>query len=920
MKKIELPNCPALIAEVSKNYILSPEGEILELGSRETIKHIGNKPVILCNKKTNASHLKINKIKAFDILELFAFCKPAFFAIPTIKGIAKALKLVEPKNKEQELLTLFGITRKLIEDIATSPLAEKKQIISILYPLKAGEWPWADYLLACLDASLEVPHSSTLYSGLKVIDKLKEWSEYAPEPPAGNVPVSTNEARERLYKLLSKSSDFVEDRQEQSDYSSSVSFAFTPRDSEVSPNLVLAEAGTGVGKTLGYIAPASIWAEKNEASVWISTYTKNLQRQVDIELDKLCTDKITKRRKVVVRKGRENYCCLLNFEDAILKLFNRPKDALALGIMARWLTKTRDGDMVGGDFQGWLIDLLGRNKIMSLTDHRGECIYASCPHYKKCFVESTVRRARRADIVVANHALVMLQAMLGAINDNQAPTRYIFDEGHHLFNSADSAFCANFSAFETNELRRWLRGAEDKNSKSRAKGLKRRLQEIVAGNIKAEIALKKAVSAAECLPSSMWQKRIVSNEPFGEIEKFFALVRKQVLARNNDQTSFYNQECEIFPVTDDIKSVIGKVYSCLDEILTPIKELIKELGKMLKNNLKDLETNDRMRVEALINSIEKRCLLPVSAWQSMLCSIEDEKTEPDFVDWFEIEKIEGKEFDFGMHRHWIDPTKPFAKALCETSQGVVITSATLKDRTNDNQSDWDNAFKQTGAFHVSELDGASMPIKASFSSPFDYQNQTKVVIVQDINKNDIDQVSNAYKELFLASNGGALGIFTAISRLKKTYEKVSQYLFDNDIKLYAQHADAMDTSTLIDIFRAEENSCLLGTDAVRDGVDVPGRSLRQIVFDRIPWPRPDILHKKRANYFGKTKYNDMLTRMKLAQAYGRLVRKKDDKGIFVMLDRSTPSRLYSAFPEGVEILKIGIKETIELVKNFNKDY
>ena len=59
------------------------------------------------------------------------------------------------------------------------------------------------------------------------------------------------------------------------------------------------------------------------------------------------------------------------------------------------------------------------------------------------------------------------------------------------------------------------------------------------------------------------------------------------------------------------------------------------------------------------------------------------------------------------------------------------------------------------------------------------------------------------------------------------------------------HWYGLDAATLIDIFRAEEDACLLGTDAVRDGVDVPGRSLRLLVFDRIPWPRPDLLHKAR---------------------------------------------------------------------------
>ena len=80
---------------------------------------------------------------------------------------------------------------------------------------------------------------------------------------------------------------------------------------KASRTLSLAEAGTGVGKTLGYIAPASVWAEKNEAPVWLSTYTRNLQHQIDQELDRLYPDPIVKARRVVVRKGRENYLCLL---------------------------------------------------------------------------------------------------------------------------------------------------------------------------------------------------------------------------------------------------------------------------------------------------------------------------------------------------------------------------------------------------------------------------------------------------------------------------------------------------------------------------------------------------------------------------------------------------------------------------------
>ena len=126
----------------------------------------------------------------------------------------------------------------------------------------------------------------------------------------------------------------------------------------------------------------------------------------------------------------------------------------------------------------------------------------------------------------------------------------------------------------------------------------------------------------------------------------------------------------------------------------------------------------------------------------------------------------------------------------------------------------------------------------------------------------------------------------------------------------------MDTGTLVDIFRAERDACLLGTDAVRDGVDVPGEALRLMVFDRVPWPRPDILHKARRERFGGRAYDEMLTRLRLKQAFGRLVRKADDRGVFVMLDSALPTRLTTAFPDGVEVHRVGLAEAVALTRAF----
>jgi ATP-dependent DNA helicase DinG len=124
----------------------------------------------------------------------------------------------------------------------------------------------------------------------------------------------------------------------------------------------------------------------------------------------------------------------------------------------------------------------------------------------------------------------------------------------------------------------------------------------------------------------------------------------------------------------------------------------------------------------------------------------------------------------------------------------------------------------------------------------------------------------------------------------------------------------MDTGTLVDLFRAERDACLLGTDAVRDGVDVPGDSLRLIVLDRVPWGTPTILERARKEAFGGNAYGDMVVRLRLRQAFGRLIRRAGDRGSFVVLDSRLASRFATAFPPGVAIARMGLVEAIDRVR------
>jgi ATP-dependent DNA helicase DinG len=227
--------------------------------------------------------------------------------------------------------------------------------------------------------------------------------------------------------------------------------------------------------------------------------------------------------------------------------------------------------------------------------------------------------------------------------------------------------------------------------------------------------------------------------------------------------------------------------------------------------------------------------------------------------------------------------------------------------------DWQSAETRTGAAHL------PYPVRREqFASPFDYGSKTRVIVVTDVTRENMDQLAAAYRELFIASGGGALGLFTAISRLRAVARRLARPMSEKGLPLYAQHVDPMDTATLVDLFRAERDACLLGTDAVRDGVDVPGDSLRLIVMDRVPWATPTILETARKHAFGPKIYVDMTVRLRLRQAFGRLIRSSEDKGCFVILDPRLATRFTTAFPPGVAIERMGLVEAIETVSRFCK--
>jgi len=900
-------HAPAVVAGHGRAALLTGDGELLLLSAGEAAARLLiDDPPLLVHGPATLKRLGLAPQPCLDLLELFAFVRPAQPVPPTPRGLAAALEVKLPQGLEQAVAILPEIADALLHQLSmASALPLNRDAAGLAATMGKAGWPWAPLVLRALGQ----PAAGPSQDGLRVWLRLPEWEEQAPPPPPGSAPVWAAEARSRLARMLGP---HAEQRPGQADYASAAAHAFEPRAARGDPAIVLAEAGTGTGKTLGYVAPASLWAERNHGAVWISTFTRHLQRQIDAELTRLFPDPAERRRRVVVRKGRENYLCLLNLQEQVSAPLGG--GIVAIALVARWALATTEGDIAGGDLPGWFPELFGPGLLPAIADRRGECIHGACPHYKVCFVEHTIRRARTADLVVANHALVMAQAAWGGLDDNHVPSRYVFDEGHHVFDAADGAFAAELSGSEGAELRRWLLGAE--GGRSRARGLRRRLEDLIAVYPELEAPMGAALLAARALPGAGWMTRLNEAAPSGPFETVLGLIRTQVLARAPEDPG--NLECDLHPPAPVLLPAAAELGLALRRIAEPLQRVVGGLATLIEDEAEALETAQRMRIEAAVRSIRRRGLARLDAWGAMLQAIGEGRGPPgeraQYVHTLRLERRGGADRDAGLHRHWLDPTEPFALSLARPAHGVLITSATLRDTgEGDAEASWASAEARVGALHL-----PSPAIRVSVASPFDYAAQTRTFVVTDVGF-ELAELAGAYRSLFLASGGGALGLFTAIRRLQAVHARIAPALEAAAIPLLAQHVDAMDNATLVDVFRTEVDSCLLGTDAMRDGVDVPGDALRLVVFERVPWPRPDILHRERRIHLsgGDPKgYDDSKARLRLRQAFGRLVRSSRDRGVFVLLDRRTPSRLLSAFPPGVQVRRVGLAEAVAQTRAF----
>lgn len=886
---------PAIAASHAGVWRADPDGKILAISRREALAHLAEAPHLLLNAPQTAARLGVAEPGGLDLLELWAFIHPARFLLPSPRGLAAELGLAAPPREAEVPAFLQQAASQLLAVVGRPDWAEAAGAAQSLSSLQRKDWAWAGLLLA------ELPPAIRQQPPAPLLQTLPEWAEPPPRPAPSRRQFSTAEVDAQLAKIAGPARP---PRPSQQAYADALLPMVQPRASRDGPNLVVAEAGTGIGKTLGYLAPASLYAEATGGSVWLSTFTRALQRQLRAETERSLPELVADGR-VVVRKGRENYLCLLNLEGALEGGF-AGRHAIFAELVARWARFTRDGDMVGGDLPGWLPGLFRHGQALpALTDRRGECIHAACPHYRRCFIEKAIRASAAASIVIGNHALVMTTAAAqqrrGRAEQNHLQ-RVLFDEGHHLAAAADSAFAIPLTGRELVELRRWLLGPEQGQRRpARRRGLAPRLMDVTSHDDAADTALRAVLAAAEALPASGWLGRIAGDGgPLpSPLEQLLAAIRQHVLTESSDQARGYTLEAGVSPLPPAMPEAVEAAATALQQLGRAMLRLQARLGEIAASLPEWLDQPGLARIEAAIDGLALRAA-QTDAWLQLLGRLGG-SADADFVDWFALVRHEGRELDCGVLRHWLDPLVPFARHVLAPAHGVGVTSATLAEPL------------ETAA------DGGHLPVAPQIfraASPFDYGAQARIWIATDVNRRSTAALAHAYAMLIEAAGGGTLGLFTAIARLRAVHARIVDRLAANGLPLLAQHVDAIDTGTLVDLFRAEPKASLLGTDALRDGVDVPGESLRLLVFEGVPWSRPTILNSARKLAFGGSAYEDRLVRQRLAQAFGRLIRSESDRGGFVILGSAVPSRLLAAFPPATPVARLPLAEVAAQVRAF----
>ena len=640
-----------------------------------------------------------------------------------------------------------------------------------------------------------------------------------------------------------------ESRQQQMDMARAVTEAFNAH------KHIIIEAGTGTGKSLAYLAPAILWALQNNERVVISTYTITLQEHLLRQDIPLLRETLNLDFMAATMKGRSHYLSPQRFE--LMRRWG-PTTATEMRVFAKivvWLLEDSSGDRndisLRGPDENNIWDQLSADQV---PDPAGE-VDSPFAHAQ--------RLAQSAQILIVNHALLVADAL----TDQPVLPDYqyvIIDEAHHLEDAITTGLTAQV---DYSRLRRLLA-----NLGTSERGILGEILQTIGrtGTEKDAKRFRHFISTVDEATRAMEN----------HLGRLFGVVESWIEENRAGRPGYFNTIARVTPASRQTMrfSEIQNRWRRLGEFFEAVTEAVRHLTIAVQK-LNAARSSGLAEIADHALGIADQLEVHRKQLDAFIMA-----AEPNRIDWLRAGQTGDNPTLYSAPLH---VGQVLANALWDKKESAILTSATLRS------ADGFEFIKDR--LQLPNVDSVNV------GSPFNYRESTLIFLPTDIPEpNDRTAyqaaVERAIIELAAALNGRVMALFTSYAQIKQTSQTISPRLALGNITVFDQ-SDGTSRESLLDGFKTTEKAVLLGTRTFWEGIDIPGEALSGLVITRLPFMVPtDPIFSARSetyeNAFDEFALPEAILRFR--QGFGRLIRRKTDRGVVVIMDKRMTSKGYGA--------------------------
>ena len=658
------------------------------------------------------------------------------------------------------------------------------------------------------------------------------------------------------------------------------------------------QAPTGTGKTLGYLIPSALMAKKKKEPILISTGTKTLQNQAvkkDIPGLHRILGLSKNQLKVIRLVGSSNHLCELMYqnekqEDMLIQM-NDFEDRFANAYLEAVFFNNQRVSDYNNIITRENIPYSLKRRLSSLRELEEKvavnykaCSGNKCPFSQSCTYLQGWRKAKEADLLIGNHALLMSWP-----RTMEKPPFIVIDEAHKMESEATGAFSLKIQSKDI---------------------------ETIAKNLPQMVGPLYYLLGQEKTPDEQLSKKIRDNiqEQVGmlrdHVGPLFDNIEKYA-KRLPNFTDIYWNEIKLLGSTKSSNAIEASIYNHLESLKFIFENVYKLLHPFTERwELQELENDDNKvtawtTLESTISNIEDT----YSSLISILSNSDDLANTVKFHD----------ELGYVLESSPINVGKLIYENILKESESVIFTSATLGNE--DGTSGMPAIEWMTG---YSYLDSTRRFKGGMFlKNNYDYEKNARVFLCQDTpalyDEKFIPYVMENLIPLIRSLGGRTLLLFSSRVRFEKANELLLNE-FEGELPLFIQGMG----NNIVEEFKASANGVLVGMESFGEGIDIPGKSLELVYVDKIPDLRREYIIDKRREFYERefgNEFNDYFLANRtrsLHQKLGRLIRTESDKGGILITDSRTSrwkSRTLGRFKELMKPYDIEFKPMKEACKS-----